>query len=83
LDAAHAAFPSWSNTSVAERSNVLLKMADLIEQNNDRLALIEVGSRVVDVSSPDCVMFVVVRPLTTASRSEKPQELIYRWWLTM
>jgi len=42
LDAAHAAFPGWSNTSVAERSNVMLKMADLIEQNTERLALIEV-----------------------------------------
>eukprot|EP00045_Choanoeca_perplexa_P004326 m.37514 g.37514 ORF g.37514 m.37514 type:complete len:523 (+) comp12513_c0_seq1:1199-2767(+) len=41
LDAAHAALPSWSNTSVAERSNTLLKMADIIEENSERLALIE------------------------------------------
>jgi aldehyde dehydrogenase (NAD+)/aldehyde dehydrogenase len=27
LDAAHEAFPSWSTTSVTERSNMLLKIA--------------------------------------------------------
>lgn len=41
LDAAHAAFPKWSKTSVANRSNVLLKIADRIEQNLDYLAKVE------------------------------------------
>ncbi|PQA60999.1 aldehyde dehydrogenase family protein [Siphonobacter curvatus] len=41
LDAAHAAFPVWSKTSVAARSNVLLKIADRIEQNLEYLAKIE------------------------------------------
>lgn len=31
LDAAHAAFPTWSKTSVATRSNILLKIADIIK----------------------------------------------------
>ncbi len=41
LDAAHKAFPGWSKTSVVERSNMLLKIADRIEENLDMLARIE------------------------------------------
>ncbi|WP_271855551.1 aldehyde dehydrogenase [Patiriisocius marinus] len=36
--AAAVAFPSWSNTSIDERSKILLKVAELIEKNLDRLA---------------------------------------------
>lgn len=36
--AAKNAFPSWSNTTIEERSRVLLKIADLIDQNLDKLA---------------------------------------------
>jgi acyl-CoA reductase-like NAD-dependent aldehyde dehydrogenase len=31
LDAAHKALPSWSITSVTERSNMLLKIAQVME----------------------------------------------------
>jgi aldehyde dehydrogenase len=41
LDAAHAAFPSWSKTAVATRSNILLKIADIMEQNLTYLASAE------------------------------------------
>ncbi|MEP4534054.1 MAG: aldehyde dehydrogenase family protein [Cyclobacteriaceae bacterium] len=41
LDAAHAAFPSWSNTGAAARSNVLLKIADIIEENLEMLSRVE------------------------------------------
>ncbi len=41
LDAAHAAFPQWSTTPPAERANRLLKIADRIEANLERLAIIE------------------------------------------
>ncbi|MGY5452711.1 acetaldehyde dehydrogenase ExaC [Agarivorans sp. MS3-6] len=41
LDAAHAARESWGNTSVAERSNMLLRIADRIEQNLEYLAVAE------------------------------------------
>lgn len=41
LDAAHAAFKTWSVTPAAERSNVLLKIADIIEQNLELLAKVE------------------------------------------
>ena len=41
LDAAHAAKDSWAATSVTERSNMLLKIADRIEQNLELLALVE------------------------------------------
>ena len=39
--AAKEAFPAWSRTTVAERSKLLLKLADLIEQNLDELARLE------------------------------------------
>jgi len=41
LDAAHAAFKTWSKTSVAERSAVLLRIADIMEKNLEYLAAIE------------------------------------------
>ncbi|AGY59215.1 aldehyde dehydrogenase family protein [Gloeobacter kilaueensis] len=41
LDAAHAAFERWSRTTVSERSNLLNKIADRIEQNLHKLALAE------------------------------------------
>ncbi|MFM2054538.1 MAG: hypothetical protein RL456_2575 [Pseudomonadota bacterium] len=41
LDAAHAAAPKWGKTSPAERANVLLKIADRIEQNLEMLAYAE------------------------------------------
>ncbi|WP_171181167.1 aldehyde dehydrogenase [Ruegeria sp. HKCCD8929] len=41
LDAAHAAFPTWGKTSLAERSNILMKIADVIEANTNLLAAAE------------------------------------------
>ena len=41
LDAAHEARESWGKTSVTERSNLLLKIADRIEQNIEYLAIAE------------------------------------------
>ncbi|MEL0611658.1 acetaldehyde dehydrogenase ExaC [Marinomonas arenicola] len=41
LDAAHAAREAWGKTSVAARSNILLKIADRIEQNLELLAVAE------------------------------------------
>jgi len=41
LDAAHAAKDSWGQTSVTERSNILLRIADRIEQNLEMLAVAE------------------------------------------
>ncbi len=41
LDAAHAAKVSWGKTSVTERSNLLLKIADRIEQNLEMIAVAE------------------------------------------
>jgi aminomuconate-semialdehyde/2-hydroxymuconate-6-semialdehyde dehydrogenase len=39
--AARAAFPGWSRTPAADRSKVLLRLADLIERNFDELARLE------------------------------------------
>lgn len=41
LDAAHAVKDSWGKTSVTERSNILLKIADRIEDNLEMLAVAE------------------------------------------
>ncbi|MCB0526516.1 MAG: aldehyde dehydrogenase [Lewinellaceae bacterium] len=41
LDAAHVAAPHWNNTSATERSNILLKIADVMEQNLETLARVE------------------------------------------
>ena len=39
LDAAHAAAPAWGRTSVTERSNILLRIADRMEANLEALAV--------------------------------------------
>ena len=41
LDAAHAAKDAWGKTSVTERSNMLLKLADGIEANLEKIAIAE------------------------------------------
>ena len=41
LDAAHAAKDAWGKTSVTERSNILNKIADRIEENLEMLAVAE------------------------------------------
>jgi aldehyde dehydrogenase len=41
LDAAHAAREAWGRTSPAERAQILLRIADRIEQKLDLLALVE------------------------------------------
>ena len=41
LDAAHAAKDAWGRTSVTDRSNILLKIADRIEENLEMLAVAE------------------------------------------
>jgi aldehyde dehydrogenase len=41
LDAAHAAADKWGKTSVGERANILLKIADRMEANLELLAYVE------------------------------------------
>ena len=41
LDAAHAAKDAWGRTSVAERANILNRIADVMEANLERLAIAE------------------------------------------
>ena len=41
VKAARAAFDSWSNTTPGERSNVLLKLADVIDEHADEIAHME------------------------------------------
>jgi aminomuconate-semialdehyde/2-hydroxymuconate-6-semialdehyde dehydrogenase len=41
VQAAQAAFPAWSGTTTQERSRLLLRLADLIDENLERLARAE------------------------------------------
>ena len=41
IDAAQAAFPAWSKTAAATRSNLLLKIAQVVEDNLEYLARVE------------------------------------------
>jgi len=41
LDAAHGAAEAWGRTSVAERANILNKIADRMEQNLEKIAVAE------------------------------------------
>jgi aldehyde dehydrogenase len=41
LDAAHGAFETWGRTSTTQRSNILLKIADRMEENLEQLAVAE------------------------------------------
>ncbi|MBS1797852.1 MAG: aldehyde dehydrogenase family protein, partial [Acidobacteria bacterium] len=41
LDAAHKAAPAWNNSSATERSNILWKIADRMEENLETLARAE------------------------------------------
>ncbi len=41
LDAAHEAFKTWGKTSAAHRSNLLNKIANVIEENLEYLAIVE------------------------------------------
>jgi len=41
LDAAHAAKDAWGKTSATDRANILLKIADRMEQNLEKLAVAE------------------------------------------
>ena len=41
VQAAKAAFPAWSKTTIEQRSKILMRIASLIEENIDRLAMAE------------------------------------------
>ncbi|UPK66783.1 aldehyde dehydrogenase family protein [Chitinophaga filiformis] len=41
IDAAHEAFKTWSRTAASYRSNLLLKIAQIVEDNLDYLAVVE------------------------------------------
>ncbi|GIU49398.1 aldehyde dehydrogenase family protein [Shewanella algidipiscicola] len=61
LDAAHAAKDAWGKTSATERSNVLLRIADRVEQNIEYLAVAETwenGKAVRETLNADLPLFV-------------------------
>lgn len=61
LDAAHAAKDAWGKTSVTERSNLLLRIADRVEQNLEYLAVAETwenGKAVRETLNADLPLFV-------------------------
>ncbi|WP_432453025.1 MULTISPECIES: acetaldehyde dehydrogenase ExaC [unclassified Agarivorans] len=61
LDAAHAASAGWGKTSVADRSKVLLKIADRVEQHLESLAVAETwgnGKAIRETLNADIPLFV-------------------------
>ncbi|BFM17839.1 aldehyde dehydrogenase [Maricurvus nonylphenolicus] len=61
LDAAHAARQVWTNTSVTDRANLLLRIADRVEQNLEALAVAETwdnGKAVRETLGADLPLFV-------------------------
>jgi len=60
LDAAHAAADAWGKTSITDRSNILLKIADRIEANLELLSYVET----VDNGKPIRETLNVDMPLT-------------------
>lgn len=61
LDAAHAAFPAWSKSSATERANILLKIADRVEENLEYLAAVETvdnGKAVRETINADLALVV-------------------------
>ena len=61
LDAAHKAAPAWGRTSLTERSNILMKIADRIEQNLDALAMLETlenGKAIRETTAADMPLVV-------------------------
>ena len=64
LDAAHEAFKTWGKTSATDRSNILLKIADRMEQNLDLLAraeLMRCAAHAASLQVEPCAGFEAVR----------------------
>jgi len=62
LDAAHKAREAWGKTSVQDRSNILLKIADRIEANLEKLAVAETwdnGKAVRETLTTSAILLVV------------------------
>lgn len=61
LDAAHAAREPWAKTSVTDRANILLKIADRVEQNLEAMAVAETwdnGKAIRETLGADLPLFV-------------------------
>ena len=73
IDAAEAAFPAWSKTAVAERSGILLKIADRIEQNLESLAAVETwdnGKSISTMATTTLMLLSSWMPLPMPVRAE-------------
>ena len=79
LDAAHAARASWGATSVADRSNLLLKIADRVEQNLEMLAVAETwenGKAVRETLNADLPLFVTTSAILRAASGPRKAALL-------
>lgn len=77
IEAAHAAFPAWSRTSVKERAALLVKLADAIEARADFFAELESmdnGKPIRETSGADIPLAVDhFRYFASVIRSEEDQ----------
>ena len=88
LDAAHAAQEKWGKTSVAERSLILLKIADRMEQNIDLLATAETSTTANRCAKPPPPMFpwalttFATLPAASVRKRARSQKLTPKPWPT-
>jgi acyl-CoA reductase-like NAD-dependent aldehyde dehydrogenase len=77
VDAAKSTFESgiWSRMPAAKRKKILLKFADLIEKNSEKLALLDT----LDMGKPisDCVLFDLPNTVDTFRWSAEAVDKIY------
>ncbi|MCQ9347464.1 aldehyde dehydrogenase [Corynebacterium phoceense] len=75
IDAAEKAFETWGHTSPAERANILLKIADRIEENLEKIAVAETwdnGKAVRETLAADIPLMVDhFRYFASALRSQE------------
>ncbi len=69
VKAARRALKSWRKTSPIERQNYLLKIADIIDQNAEHLALVETldnGKPIRETSAVDIPMGLTISVISQA-----------------
>lgn len=73
VDAAWKAFETWKNVTPQEKSNLLLKIADLIDENAEKLAMVETldnGKPIRETRNID----VPLAPITSAILPELSEQ---------
>lgn len=74
------AFPNWTQTPVLERSRVLLRLAPILRQSSDEMAIMETrdtGKALSETSTVDIAGGADVFTFTEISLAEGPERRIH------